>query len=158
MYYIQIFFVYLHKQKTLRVMKTQINTLVNGAVPAKIARVDDKAAQQPGSSFEERATLKRRVEEENPTVMKVKLYGVEVELAANISCSGRNNGWSAIISEKEAEAILGYIPTQTYQINYELTVDANLMVEISWAIRRNERCEWKPSGYLFIREKNITIL
>ena len=139
-------------------MKTQINSLKNGAIPKKIARVADTAAQLPGSSFEERAFLKRRLEEENPTTMRVLLYGVEVELAADISCSGRNNGWSATLSEKEAEAILGYMPAHSYQITFRLAIDANLMVNVQWFTRRNERCAWKPSGFLFVREKDVTIL
>lgn len=139
-------------------MKTQINTLVNGSLSSKFARVDDKAAHLTGSSYEERAAIKKVLEEENSLAMNVTIYGVEVELAAMISCSGRNNGWSAIISEKDAEAILGFVPEHTYEISYRLTIDANLMVEVSWSTRRNERCEWKPSGSLFIREQDVTII
>lgn len=139
-------------------MKTQIKTLVNGSASNKIARVDDNAAQLTGSSFEERAALKGEIEEENPEMLNVEIYGVVVSLSAKMSCSGRNNGWSAIISEKDAEAILGFVPEHTYEISYRLTIDANLMVEVSWSTRRNERCEWKPSGSLFIREKDVTII
>lgn len=139
-------------------MKTQINTLVNGSAVNKIVRIDDKASQVTGSSYEERAALKKVLEEENPSTMKVALYGVEVELTAMISCSGRNNGWASLISEKEAASILGYVPTHTYEISYSLTIDANLMVVISWSTRRNERCTWKPSGSYFVREQSVTIL
>lgn len=139
-------------------MKTQIKTLVNGSASNKIARVDDNAAQLAGSSFEERAALKGEIEEQNPAMLNVEIYGVVVSLSAKMSCSGRNNGWSAIISEKDAEAILGFVPEHTYEISYRLTIDANLMVEVSWSTRRNERCEWKPSGSLFIREQDVTII
>lgn len=138
-------------------MKTQIKNLVNGSTSKKIARVDDNA-QVTGSSFEERAALKGKIEDENPSTLKVALYGVVVSLSAKMSCSGRNNGWSAIISEKDAEAILGFVPEHTYEISYRLTIDASLMVEVSWSTRRNERCEWKPSGSLFIREQDVTII
>ena len=128
-------------------MKTQIKTLVNGSASNKIARVDDNAAQLAGSSFEERAALKGEIEEQNPAMLNVEIYGVVVSLSAKMSCSGRNNGWSAIISEKDAAAILGFVPEHTYEISYRLTIDANLMVEVSWSTRRNERCEWKPSAH-----------
>lgn len=144
-------------------MKTQIANLINGSknvVRTKSAKyADAKLASShngfAGTSSEERMEIAEKVFAENGDTMHIVFDGADLQLSRHTSTSGKSVTYTSEISEELAAK---YVNTDGNCRHYSLTIEPDCTVRITKMVRKNERCSYKLSQYIYVDEALVSIL
>ena len=132
-----------------RIMKTQINGLVRGN------------GESVGTSYKVRAEVAKKVNEENPLTMKVKVRNHVYDTVCSYSSTGKNYIYSAPLSPAQVKDIL---PNDIKALDHPELVEVLFIIqgdmtcEYQTFRRRTVRCNWKHGQTIIVHEKDVTIL
>lgn len=151
-------------------MKTQINTLINGAktvirdmkAPKYAGCPAGTSAEFAGTMIRERAAIAEAVKLENPEALRVNVRGVELVLQADrAKTSGRIVNYYADITATQWCTITGrgseYL-IYKFETSFSFRVNADMTAEALIFARKSPGAMWRTRKYEFIDESFITIL
>jgi hypothetical protein len=149
-------------------MKTQINSLINGAKRVRRLLSEAKYVNAPkssnvgdyaGSNYDLRASIAENVLKENPDGMDIEILGDTLHLNLRKSLSGQSYEYYADISEEQFMKYSGF-QSKPFQFpsKFAIVIDQNMFVALHKWTQKNENTEWHFRGFDFIDESFVTIL
>lgn len=152
-------------------MKTQIKRFINGA--RDVVRNEDDPKYQSaarstshagpsGSSWRERFAVGEKVFAENGETMPVDVRGVKLNLKLGKSVCAKTKWYSAEISEKQANAIVGIPANYKWftvgEGKWYFKISDDLYCSVYARSRRSPGADWRLRPHHFIDESFVTIL
>lgn len=129
------------------VMKTQINTLVNGTTGIV------------GTDYATRKEVSEKVLAENGDTLRIEIKGIELELQRSCSCSGKSWQWSCDLTEEQYLTIVDGSYLGVGRLNrFFFSIDGDCRPSAQVSHRSNERKQWRFGYYHKLQEANIIIL
>jgi hypothetical protein len=130
-------------------MKTQINNLVRGNQFVS------------GTSYKVRAEVAKKVNEENPLTMKVKVRNHAYDMMCYYCSSGKSYIYETTLSPEQVKDIL---PNDIKALDHPDLVEVLFIIhgdmtcEYQTFRRRTERSAWKQGITINVPESDVTIL